>query len=1073
MKKIYTIATAHLDTCWLWTQEDTINNYIKPSFINNFKLADKYPDYRFNFEGSYRYELLNEYYPDIFSKLTDYVAKGKFNVTGSAFENGDVNIVSPESLIRNILYGNTYFYNNFGKKSNDIYLPDCFGFGKALPTVARHCNLKGFTTQKLTWGSANGRPFELGKWVGNDNKPIYVSVDGGDYGTILKDVRTSYNEKIAKNAKNGLEATMVFHGTGDRGGSPHVNSVKELEKAIKENDDNLVVLSSTPTELFNDLEKYDLENPGKLPVMEDEYLLTTHGVGSYTSRTQTKRFNKKCEALADVSERANTLSYLLGHEYPVDRFNFAWKKILQHHFHDDITGTSFMECYKRSYNDYIQALNTLEDEYVNAINNIDSLIDTSNVKGTPIYFFNGSQDDITCNAKVAIKGLNNKNVKVINKDGIEVVSQVNGDILTVNDTFKGNTISLYDVVEEKSEIKSKLSYKDKVLENQKYRITFNENYEIASIIDKKLDKELLASPICYDLLADTHSIDWPSWEIKYEDIIKEPIGKASFKDVKVLEEGNAYISLEITRTYNKTTFKEIISLANNSDRIDVFNEVDWREEATDLKVRFDLTSSNPNANYDIGFFAYQRGNNAPNRYEVPAQKFADITNIDESYGISILTDSKTGWDKPNDNTLRLTAIHTPLGNFRYETSQHLQDLGINRFTYSIYSHAGKCEKTIKEADNLNKLVQGFTTTKHTGTYKNEITLASINKDNVRILAIKKALETSHVIVRVSEYTGKKTTNVKIDFVSKIKEAFECYGDEVDIKEVDVSNGLIFDLEPYEVKSFKLAFDIKENKKDEIPVVLPYNKVGITSNNNRKEANLAYKISLAKEILNHTIYTNGVKYLLNSDELVNVVECQGQEIEVQKGYKYANLLVLNIDKDREVVINGNKYFVQSSFALLGCWDLIGLHETGFIKEGHQAYSMSHYHHKNKDEVGQNVYLYTIKVPVINNKVVLPDDKHLVIVAMTLNNKEVNVYSGIKMFDSLKKRPFDYTFSKYAIKKSSKPTYQKVLDLFTNRKKAFRLIFNNGYTTQSLSDGYLLVDMEDTKKYAKKINAKEEN
>ena len=80
----------------------------------------------------------------ILEKMKEYIAPGRWNVCGSAFENGDVNVPSPEALFRNILIGNSYFRNKFGKTSYDIFLPDCFGFGWALPSIMRHANLKGF-----------------------------------------------------------------------------------------------------------------------------------------------------------------------------------------------------------------------------------------------------------------------------------------------------------------------------------------------------------------------------------------------------------------------------------------------------------------------------------------------------------------------------------------------------------------------------------------------------------------------------------------------------------------------------------------------------------------------------------------------------------------------------------------------------------------------------------------------------------------------------------------------------------------------------------------------------------------
>lgn len=53
---------------------------------------------------------------------------------------------------------------------------------------------------------------------------------------------------------------------------------------------------------------------------------------------------------------------------------------------------------------------------------------------------------------------------------------------------------------------------------------------------------------------------------------------------------------------------------------------------------------------------------------------ADITAPDGNYGVSVLNDSKYGWDKPDDNTLRLTLFHTPHTAYRY-AHQEVQDFG--------------------------------------------------------------------------------------------------------------------------------------------------------------------------------------------------------------------------------------------------------------------------------------------------------------------------------------------------------------------------------------------------------------
>jgi len=43
----------------------------------------------------------------------------------------------------------------FNKASVEyMALPDCFGFPASLPSLLAHAGLKGFSTKKLTWGSA-------------------------------------------------------------------------------------------------------------------------------------------------------------------------------------------------------------------------------------------------------------------------------------------------------------------------------------------------------------------------------------------------------------------------------------------------------------------------------------------------------------------------------------------------------------------------------------------------------------------------------------------------------------------------------------------------------------------------------------------------------------------------------------------------------------------------------------------------------------------------------------------------------------------------------------------------------
>ena len=191
---LYVVGYAHLDTEWRWEYPQVINEYIRKTMEENFKLFEKYPHYVFNFSGANRYRFMKEYYPEDFAKLKKYVDSGRWFPAGSSMEEGDVNTPSAETIIRQILYGNEWFRREFGKASAEYMLPDCFGFPASLPTILAHSGVKGFSTQKLVWGSSAsaggpdsaektpvGTPFNVGVWVGPDGESVLAGLNPGSY----------------------------------------------------------------------------------------------------------------------------------------------------------------------------------------------------------------------------------------------------------------------------------------------------------------------------------------------------------------------------------------------------------------------------------------------------------------------------------------------------------------------------------------------------------------------------------------------------------------------------------------------------------------------------------------------------------------------------------------------------------------------------------------------------------------------------------------------------------------------------------------------------------------------------
>lgn len=1087
--KIYTIATAHLDTSWLWTLERTISEHIPDTVHRNFEFIEKYPEYKFNFEGSYRYELIKEYYPDDFEKIREYVKSGRWNPCGACYENGDVNIPSPEALIRNILYGNEFFGKEFGVKSNDIFLPDCFGFGKALPTVAAHCGLSGFSTGKLFWGCSVDVPFDIGKWIGIDGKGIWASLKPFSYTTSFKrmDKAGRVLEKIENSRKNNLpDFTFAYHGIGDRGGAPHKSSVKNVINAQRSNDDSSnEVYSATTKEFFDMLESMPAEQKEIMPIYDGEFLLTAHGAGSYTSRTVTKRWNRRCEQLADAAERFSSAAFANGlahySQYALDN---AWKKVIAHHFHDDITGTSFEECYKRNYNDYVQAMNTFSEEYTASCRALSAQLDTSWVKGTAVVVSNSLQ---CCSKRKEAVNVNLRSVAdyftVYDKSGCEVASQskvVSENEVTV--TFIAEVpscgLAVYDVREVNiaSKINTDLSVSENHLENKNIAVRFDSNGDISSIFDKRLGKELLGKPIRLSLINNTHSFDWPAWEIKYDDCKDIPYAYPLNPTVKIKDNGNALCSIEIIRCFGGSRFTQLVSLDSESEFVSVFNETDWREEASLLKAEFSFTAENESANYDIGLGYIQRPNNTEKLYEVPAQKWADITDENQEFGVSVFSDSRQGWDKPDDSTLRLTLIHTPMSNYRWECSQHVMDMGLNRYSFAVMGHSGKPSNITAKADCFCQPMHTFITDKHNGALGSEYSFVRLSDDNVRILSIKKSQESDAIILRVAECSGQDKNCVEAVFSSPITDAFEVRGDETKLDKAETENGkLYFNLTHNEIKSFAINFqkDIKAKRKNKF-INLKYNSIGITSNKNRSDSTLNNGISVPLELIPERILSGGIEYSIPITSLNNCLVCNGCKISIDNGYNNLHLLITSLNGDKTTAFKIGEKDIQVTVPdyaeALGYWDLMQLGETGYIKPIPQALTFSHTHCKDSDILAKQFYVFHVEFPLCDcNEIILPDDKDIVIFAATATTDNVKFIKGDIHFDPLEKREFDYEFSDYAKKLMNPNKLEKMLDRFIDREFNINVKVGEFYNKYSVGElYYILRNLKNKTVYQKNVN-----
>jgi alpha-mannosidase len=1123
---LYVVGYAHLDTEWRWEYPQVIDQYIRNTMEDNFRLFDKYPHYIFNFSGSNRYRFMKEYFPEDYARVKKYVSEGRWFPAGSSVEEGDVNAPSAEAIIRQILYGNEWFRKELGKTSAEYMLPDCFGFPASLPTILAHSGVKGFSTQKLTWGSSapggglesrektpEGTPFNVGVWVGPDGESVIAGVNPGSYsGGIETDLSTplppekpdsalaDLEKKIADvqyrlvqaqqnnqpidpkdqqelralrdkreeiisagrdkdlrrfqgdwaaRVENNAKVTGVFtdyhyYGTGDIGGSPDEDSVKRLEAIVTKSSASMPppgtfvsrrtphpewpavpvgngpvhVISANADAMFRDITPAE---EARLPRYTGEMELTNHSAGSLTSQAYQKRWIRQNELLADAAEKASIAAEWLGaRPYPLQRLNDAWTLVMGSHFHDLGAGTATPRSYEFAWNDDVIAMNQFADVLTDATQGVAAALNTATT-GTPIVVFNPlniEREDVV-EADVKFSEGEPKSVRVTAPDGKEVPAQISDGKVLFLARVPSVGYAVYDVRpgEGQSAPESHLKATDRTLENEYYRVQINDAGDIASIFDKKINKELLAAParlaISYD-----NPVQWPAWNMDWDQeqaAAKEFVSGAA--KMRIAENGPARVAIEVSRETAGSRFVQTIHLSagDAGKRVEIGNVVDWNTRESNLKATFPLAASNEMATYNWDIGTIQRPSAEPKKFEVPSHQWIDITDMTGKFGATILTDCKNGSDKPNDHTIRLTLVRTPGVRGGYP-DQATQDLGHHEFTYGIAGHAGgwRDAQADWQAQRLNAPLIAFESAKHEGSLGRSFSLLKISNPRIRALAVKKAEDSDEVIVRLVELDGQPQTDVRVTFAAPITAAREVNGQEQPVGPATVTSGaLVTSFTDYQPRTFALRLGAAPAKVSAVrstPVSLQYDVATASSGGQHADAGFDGKgKALPAEMLPGSITFNDVQFKLATAKsgTPNAVTAKGQEINLPAGgFNRVYLLAASADGDQKASFEiGGKAVdldIQDWGGFIGQWDdrqwtgtkldvdhanygqMTGL-KQGYIKRARLAWYCDHHHDpegKNATYAYAYLFGYAINLPQGAKSIKLPQNDKIRILAISV-------------------------------------------------------------------------------------------
>ena len=1014
---LYTVGYAHLDTQWRWDYPETISKYIKSTLDDNFAFFDKYKDYVFTFSGARRYKMMKEYYPDRYEKLKKYIDKGRWFVGGSSVDECDANMPSPESIIRHVLYGNNYFRNEFGRESVDFLLPDCFGFQAHIPSVLAYCGLKGFSTQKLEWGSAVGIPFNIGNWKGPDGKGVIAALNATDYGgdieLRLDTVKYWVNRVLDNGKKYGVFADYRYYGTGDIGGAPSETAIKNGIGSLKNPDSKIHVYLCSSDQLFRDLTDAQKQS---LPTYSGDLLLTQHSAGSLTSEAYMKRWNRKNELLAQAAEpMAVAADWLGGIPYPMGSLNQAWWITLGSQMHDILPGTCIPKAYEYAWNDEILAQNKFSSLLQSSVVTVIRAMDTRS-KGKGVVVYNPlaiSREDVA-EAELSYPEGVPEMIQVIGPDGKATPSQVltrtkNSIRLLFVANVPSFGLAFYDVqpAKEESILKTGLLTGPNFLENDYYKVVLNAFGDVATITDKKLGKEILSAPARMEFQKE-HPEYWPAWNMDWRDRKNPPIGYVDGSPhILLVENGPVRVTFLVERTARNSTFTQYISLSagEGGKKILFRNGVEWQSKGVSLKASFPLTASNTTATYNLGLGTIERATNDEKKYEVPSKEWFDLTDKSGAYGVTVMEDCKYGSDKPNDKTLRLTLLYTPTTNFYHD--QATQDWGVHEFTYGLYSHKGdwRAGKSEWQGRCVNQPLRTFQVPSHPGSLGTTFSFLKVNTPEVDIRAVKKAENGNAVIIRLQELFGNTADNAEVTFAGKINSAYEVDGQERKTGDATLKDGkLIVSLGKFGLKSFAVTIEPPADKLSEpmnFPVNLTYDQNVISSEKYKKNGVFAPKgYSIPAELFPETLTVDGIKFNMGSkaEGQNNVMTCQGQKIPLPKTGNYNRVYIL-----AAATRDTNGYFrageskktfrIQKYEGFIGqfdkrSWDKLGRIkglEKGYIKRDEVAWFASHVRTDTANDPYHYgyIYKYAMDVSPAAGNLQLPDNDAIKIFAITLS------------------------------------------------------------------------------------------
>jgi alpha-mannosidase len=634
---LYSVGHAHIDSAWLWPLRETVRKVARTA-SNVVSLMDDDPDVVFAMSQAQQLAWIKEHRPEVYAQVKEKVAEGRFVPVGGMWVEADANMPGGEAMARQFVHGKRFFLDEFGIETEEVWLPDSFGYSAGLPQLIKLSGSKWFLTQKLSWNETNKFPHHTFWWEGIDGTRIFTHFPPVDtYNVEFKGEQLSH--AVENFEEKGLATrSLAPFGYGDGGGGP-TRDMMARARRLADLAGSPKVRIAAPSQFFQDAYA---EYPNA-PVWVGELYLELHR-GTYTSQAKTKQGNRRSEHLLREAELwAATAALRGGFEYPYEQLDRLWKTVLLHQFHDILPGSSIAWVHRQARTTYAGVAAELSD-----------IIDSAQLALAG----DGSGGPGPASPEHSVVF----NAAPHRRDGVpaggahpEWTHVAAPDPQPLDGGF--------------------------VLEDEDLRVVVDARGLITSVIAG--GREAIAPGAAANLLQlhPDHPHNWDAWDVsKYYRNTGTDLVAVSSLEVR----GGSVV---VKREFGASTVEQVITLGAGTVEIDTV--VDWHEREKILKAAFPLDVRADRSAAETQFGHVYRNTHSNTswdaaRFEICAHRWIHVA--EPGWGAAVVNDSTYGHDvtstvRPDDGgtttTVRLSLLRAP----RFPDPE--TDQGEHRFRYAL------------------------------------------------------------------------------------------------------------------------------------------------------------------------------------------------------------------------------------------------------------------------------------------------------------------------------------------------------------------------------------------------------